>query len=49
MSANAIKLCEQVIASHRAKLATATNKDQVRRSIYTAQKRLAELKADAGL
>lgn len=44
---NKIKLAEQVLASHRAKLATTANKDEVRRSISAIQKRIADLKAEA--
>lgn len=46
-SASKIKLAEQVVASHKAKLATATDKDSVRRSIKAAEARLAQLRAEA--
>lgn len=44
MNASKIKLAEQVVASHKAKLATAANKDQVRRAIAAAEARLRELR-----
>ncbi len=44
-SSNKLRLARQVLASHRAKLATATDKDSVRRSIAAAVKRVAELEA----
>ncbi len=40
-----IKLCEQVIAAHKAKLSTTANKDQVRRQIAAAEARLRQLRA----
>ncbi len=36
-----IRLCEQSLASHRAKLSTAANKDQIRRAIAAVTARLA--------
>ncbi len=48
MNETKIKLAEQALASHRAKLATTANKDQVRRQIKATEARLAELKAEAG-
>lgn len=43
-NANKIKLAEQALASHKAKLATAVDKDQVRRQIAAAQRRLDSLR-----
>ena len=40
MSATRIRLAEQALAAHKAKLATAADKDSVRRSIRAAQARL---------
>lgn len=44
-NSNKIKLAEQVLASHKSKLASAADKDQVRRSIDAAQQRLTELRS----
>lgn len=46
VTASRVRLAEQVLASHRAKLATAANKDGVRRQIKEAEKRLAQLRAE---
>lgn len=40
-----IKLAEQVLARHRAQLATAADKDQVRRAIKATQERLRALRS----
>ena len=47
MSATQIRLAEQAIAAHKARLVTAADKDTVRRQIRAAQDRLAELKRGA--
>lgn len=44
-NSNKIKLAEQVLASHRSKMASAADKDSVRRSIDATQQRLTELRA----
>jgi hypothetical protein len=44
-NATKIRLAEQALAAHRARLATAADKDSVRRSIKAMQARLAELRA----
>jgi hypothetical protein len=41
---NKLKLAEQALAAHRAKLATATNRDQVRRQIAAAQRKIDDLR-----
>lgn len=46
-SDSTIKLARQVLASHKAKLATATDKDQVRRQIRAAAERLTMLEMAA--
>lgn len=48
-NANQIKLAEQALASHKSKLATTANKDQVRRQISATQQRLSALRGtDSG-
>lgn len=44
-NANRIKMLEQVVASHERKLASAANKDQVRRQIAASRKMLKEERA----
>ena len=44
MTDTKIRLAEQALAAHRARLATAADKDSVRRSIRAAEARLAELR-----
>ena len=41
-----IKLAESVLAAHKQKLPSATNKDQIRRQIAAIEKKLAELRAE---
>jgi hypothetical protein len=42
-NANKIKMLEQAIASHKAKLPSTSNKDQVRRQILAAETKLREM------
>lgn len=46
MNTTAIKLAEQALAAHKAKLRTATDKDQIRRSIKASEQRLARLRKE---
>jgi hypothetical protein len=41
-----LKLARQALAAHKAQLATAANKDQVRRAIKAAEGRIKELEED---
>lgn len=45
-NANKIKLAEQALASHKRKLATTANKDQVKRQIKAMEERLRALKEE---
>lgn len=46
MNHNKVRLAEQALAAHKAKLSTTTNKDQVRRQIKAMEQRLRKLKAE---
>ena len=41
---NTLKMAEQALASHRAKLATTANKDQVRRQIAAASAKVEQIR-----
>lgn len=43
---NKLTLAEQALAAHKAKLPSAANKDQVRRQIAAAQRKVDELQAE---
>lgn len=45
MDSNKLKLARQVLASHKAKLPSAADKDQVRRAIAATVARIKELEA----
>jgi hypothetical protein len=44
MNTNKIKLAEQALAAHKRKLATTTNRDQVKRAIVATQRMITELR-----
>lgn len=46
MNSSKIRLAEQVLAAHRAKLASTANRDEVRRQIAATKRRIAQLKAE---
>lgn len=46
MNANKIRLAEQALAAHKAKLATTANKDQIRRAIAATEERLRKLRGE---
>lgn len=48
MEDNKIKLARQAVDSHKAKLSTTANKDQVRRQIKAAEERLHGLESRQG-
>ncbi len=46
MNQNKLKLAEQALASHKAQLRTAADKDSVKRSIAAMEARIRQMKTD---
>lgn len=45
VNANTLKMAEQALASHKQKLATTANRDQVRRQIAAMEARIRDMRA----